>query len=115
MAIEVDEITSIVTRGFAAVHEQLRERDGKVAQLSEKMVGVEFKIDQLKETLTKVEADMSKAETERIKMRVDLLEKSNEKSEKRQDENARRIKGLVVSVIVLLIGFVLNFIRIGLK
>lgn len=110
-----DNIVAIVTRGFAGVNEQLRERDGKVSLLSEKMVGVELKIDQLKETLTKVEADMSKAETERIKIRVENLETANSELKAKQAENAKWIKGLVTSVIILLIGFLLNFIRIQFK
>ena len=104
-----------VTRGFAGMREQLRERDERVTLLSEKMVGVELKIDQLKETLTKVEADMTKAETERIKIRVDNLEEANKEFKKKQDDNAKWIKGLVASVIILLLGFLLNFVRTGLK
>lgn len=115
MGEDQDSVISVVTRGFAGVQEQLRERDAKVTLLSETMVGVVLKIDQLKETLTKVEADMSKAETERIKIRVENLETANTKLENKQIGNATWIKGLVTSVIILLIGFILNFIRIQLK
>lgn len=115
MADDQDNVISVVTRGFSAIQEQLRSRDTKVAELSEKMVGVELKIDQLKETLTKVESDMSKAETERIKIRVDNLEIANKELKDKQNENAKWIKGLIGSVVVLLIGFLLNFIRIQLK
>lgn len=104
-----------ITRGFAGIREQIQERDARVSLLSDKMIGVEYKIDQLKETLGKVEADMSKAENERIKMRVDALEKCNEGFQKKQDDNAKWIKGLIASVVILLLGFLLNFIRIGIK
>jgi chromosome segregation ATPase len=104
-----------ITRGFESVRTQIHERDNRVAELSEKMVGVEFKLDQLKETLTKLEADISKAENERMKLRVDNLEKTSEKFEQKQIENAKWIKGLIASVILLLVGFLLNFIRIGLR
>ena len=103
------ELTSIVTRGFTGLHEQLRERDGKVASLSEKMVGVELKIDQLKDTLA------NKMETDRIAVRVDLLEKAATKAETKQGENVKWIKGLAASVILLLLGVLFNFLRIGFK
>jgi hypothetical protein len=109
------ELVDTVTRGFSGLHEQLRDRDVKVSQLSDKMIGVEFKIDQLKETLIKVEADMSKAENVQLKLRVDMLEDANKEVKAKQAESGKYIKGLVGSVIVLLIGFLLNFIRIQLK
>lgn len=112
---EDNEIITLVTRGFAGVQTSLHERDGKVALLSEKMVGVELKIDQLKETLAKVEIDISKADNERLKLRVDNLEATNVEVKAKQVENAKWIKGLLASVILLLVGFLLNFIRIGLK
>jgi chromosome segregation ATPase len=108
-------LISEVTRGFAGIREQIQARDDKVTSLSEKMIGVEYKIDQLKETLTKVESDMSKTENERIKMRVDALEEAHKESKIKQAENAKWIKGLVASVIMLLLGFIFNFIRIGIK
>lgn len=109
------DLISEITRGFAGLRDQIQARDERVSQLSDKMIGVEYKIDQLKETLTKVEADMSKAENERIKMRVDNLEEANRKFEVKQTENAKWIKGLLASVILLLLGFLLNFIRISVK
>lgn len=39
MAEDNDNVVAVVTRGFASVQEQLRERDAKVSHLSEKMVG----------------------------------------------------------------------------
>lgn len=104
-----------ITRGFEGMRSLIRERDDRVAQLSEKMIGVEYKIDQLKETLAKVEADMSKAETERMKMRLENLETANQKIEVKQAENVKWIKGLIASVILLLAGFLLNFIRAGFR
>lgn len=117
MAEDENNVVAVVTRGFSAIQDQLRERDTKVSLLSEKVVGIEIKIDQLKETLTKVEADMSKAETERIKIRVDNLEEANKDIKTKQSENAKWIKGLVGSVVILLIGFILNLLwtRIQLK
>ena len=104
-----NDLTALVTRGFEGLDTQLRERDVKVAQLSEKVVVVELKIDQLKETLA------NKGETDKIASRVDQLEKAALKTEQKQAENAKWIKGLVGSVILLLLGFVFNFIRITVK
>jgi chromosome segregation ATPase len=112
---EQTKLITEITRGFAGIREQIAARDERVSQLSDKMIGVEFKIDQLKETLVKVEGEMSRAENERIKLRVDALEKCNETSQKKQEDNAKWIKGLAASVILLLLGFLLNFLRIGLK
>ena len=95
--------------GFERLAGQIGARDEKVATLSEQMVEVRLKIDQLKDSLT------NKNETDRLGMRVDQLEKTNVKIETKQTENAKWIKGLIASVIILLIGFLLNFIRIGLK
>lgn len=106
---EDKEVVAVVTLGFERLAGQISARDEKVATLSEQMIEVRLKIDQLKESLT------NKTETDRLGMRVEQLEKANVKVEQKATENARLIKGLIVSVIVLLIGFLLNFIRISSK
>lgn len=104
-----DELIDLVKRGFEGTATQLRERDTKVAQLSEKMAVVELKLDQLKETLA------NKIETDRITMRVELLEGAHIKTETKAADNSKWIKGLVASVIILLLGIIFNTIRIQLK
>lgn len=106
---EDKDVVAVVTLGFERLAGQISSRDEKVATLSEQMIEVRLKIDQLKDSLT------NKTETDRLGMRVEQLEKANIKVEQKATENARLIKGLIVSVFVLLIGFLLNFIRIGIK
>lgn len=106
-----DDVISVITRGFAGMQEQFRERDKATAMLSEKMVGVEFKLDQLKEATAKIEADMSRAETERIKIRVENLETATKEFKTKQDSNAAWIRGLLVSVVLLLLGVIFNYVR----
>lgn len=110
-----DDVISIITRGFAGMQEQFRERDKATQQLSEKMVGVELKLGQLKEMTEKIEQEVSRAENETLKLRVTNLEKANDDLKKRQDSNATWIRGLVAGVILLLIGVLFNFIMARLK
>lgn len=104
-----EDLTVLVTRGFQGVADQLRERDSKVTSLSEKVVVVELKLDQLKETL------VNKNEQIALTMRVSALEEVNHDLKGKQQDNAKWIKGLVASVVLLLIGFLLNFVRISLS
>lgn len=106
---EDKEVVAVVTLGFERLAVQIGARDEKVATLSEQMIEVRLKLDQLKDSLT------NKNQTDRLEMRVDQLEKTNGKIELKQTDNAKWIKGLIASVIILLIGFLLNFIRIGIK
>jgi chromosome segregation ATPase len=115
MADDAHDLTLLVTRGFAGMADQLRDRDDKVIKLSDRMIGVELKLDQLKETLGKVETEISKAEIERIKSRLEVLEETNKEVKQKQAENARWIKGLIASVIVLLLGVLFNFLRASIK
>jgi chromosome segregation ATPase len=108
-------LVELVTRGLAGIQEQLREREGRVSQLSEKMVGVEFQLAQLNKTLGKLESDMSAAQISVVVTRVATLEELAKESKQRQQDNAKWIKGLIASVIILLLGVLFNFIRIGLK
>lgn len=109
MPDELKDLVENITRGFAGLGVQIRERDDKVVSLSEKMVGVELKLDQLKETLT------NRNDTERLAGRVGALEESQKETRIKQGDNAKWIKALLASVILLLLGFLLNFIRIGIK
>lgn len=102
------DLTVLIARGFSGIHDQLRERDGKVSNLSEKMVGVELKIDQLNKTLGKVESDVSNVGHDRLLLRVETLEKARERFE-------TRTWAIIGGMILLLVGFILNFIRIGWK
>lgn len=108
-------LVELVTRGLAGIQEQLREREGRVSQLSEKMVGVEFQLGQLNKTLGKVESDISAAQISVINQRINMLEKAAEETKGKANENGKWIKGLVASVIMLLLGFLFNFLRISLK
>ena len=115
MATEEKDVIAVITRGFASIQEQAKDRDAKVTSLSEKMIGVEFKIDQLNKTLTKVEMDLRESQIGRIEMRVDALESGAADHKAKASDNAKWIKGLAASVIVLLLGVLFNFIRIGWK
>jgi hypothetical protein len=106
---EDPDIVRVVTRGFENLDKQIRDRDDKVSSLSEKMVGVELKLDQLKETLA------NKGETDKIGMRVSLLEDANKELKIKQSENAKWIKGLVGSVIIMILAIIFNAVRIGWK
>lgn len=108
-------LVELVTRGLAGIQEQLREREGRVTQLSEKMVGVEFQLGQLNKTLGKVESDISAAQISVINQRIHMLEETAKETKGKAAENAKWIKGLVASVIMLLLGFMFNFLRISLK
>lgn len=110
-----DQLVGVITRGFANVQEQAREREARIGQLSEKMIGVEFQLAQLNKTVGKIEADLGKSETVQLAMRVSTLEKAYEDTKAKANDNAKWIKGLIASVIVLLLGVLFNFIRIGLK
>lgn len=102
------DLVELVTRGLSAV----QERHG---QMSERLIGVEFQLVQVNKTLQKVETDLSNAQTERLKLRVEALEKTAEEQRRRQDENVKWFKGLLASVILLLIGFLFNFVRLSLR
>jgi hypothetical protein len=108
-------LTEIVTRGFTGMHEQLRERDGRVSALSEKIIGMEFQLNQACLTLNKMEGEIAKTETVKLEMRVAQLERADEQHRQKQLENAKYIKGLIASMIMLLLGFLFNFIRISMR
>jgi hypothetical protein len=108
-------LVETVTRGFASIHDELRLREGRVSALSEKIIGMEFELTQVSKTLAKMEGEIAKSETVKLEMRVAQLEKSDAERSKKQDENTNRMKGLLISVIILAIGFLLNFIRISVK
>lgn len=109
------EIIDLVTRGFQGIEVQLKDRDTRVSILSDKMIGVEMKLDMLKETLIKVETEMSRSEHESIKIKVLNLETLLKEYKDKQDANALWLRGLMVSVILLLVGFLFNFLTIKLR
>lgn len=115
MQDEIQELVNLVTRGLAAIQDQLRERDTRYNNMSESMVGLKFQVEQMGKTLEKMENDIVKNSTDRLTMRVEQLEKFTDEMHKRQGENVKWLKGLVASVIMLLLGFLLNFVRISLK
>ena len=110
-----DQLVGVITRGFANVQEQAREREARIGQLSEKMIGIEFQLAQLNKTVAKMESDMGKSETVQLAMRVATLEKANEINVKKQDDNSKWLKGLLAGFIMLLLGFLFNFIKINLR
>jgi hypothetical protein len=110
-----EQLVAVITRGFANVQEQARERENRISLLSEKMIGVEFQLAQLNKMVGKVEADMGKSETVQLAMRVVALEKANEETRAKANENSKYLKGLLAGFIMLLLGFLFNFIKINLR
>jgi hypothetical protein len=109
------ELVKLVTQGLAGIHEQLRERDIRVSSLSDKIIGMEYRLDEYNRTLNRMGDEVAKAETVKLQMRVGLLETSAEESRKKQAENAKWIRGLIGGMIMILLGMVINMIRISLK
>lgn len=109
------ELVKLVTQGLAGINEQLRERETRVSGLSDKIIGMEYRLDEYNRTLTRMGAEIASAETVKLQMRVGQLEAAAEESKRKQADNAKWIKGLLASVIMLLLGFIFNFIRISLK
>lgn len=109
------ELIEQVTRGFAGLRDETRRRDETEAKLSERVGLIEYRLGEQHRILEVIQTDMAKAETVQIKMRVDALETSQKESKDKQKENARLIKGLIISVILLLLGVLFNFISIRLK
>lgn len=115
MPDESQELVNLVTRGLAGIQDQLRERDNRYTTMSESMLGLKFQVEAMSRTLVKLEGDIIKNSTDRLSMRVDSLEKFTDALQQKQADNAKWVKGLVASVIMLLLGFLFNFVRIGLK
>lgn len=115
MPDESQELVNLVTRGLAGIQDQLRERDTRYNTMSESMIGLKFQVESMGKTLEKMENDIVKNSTDRLTMRVETLEKFTDEMHKRQTDNVRWLKGLVASVIILLLGVLFNFIRISLK
>lgn len=110
-----NELALLVTRGFAGMAEQLRARDDKVAKLAENIIRIEGDLKSVNSTLSRIDTELTKTEHESIKLRVSTLEKSMEQFEERQDSNANWIRGLLVSVLLLLLGVIFNFVMARLK
>lgn len=108
-------VLETVTRGFAGIHDQLRERDGRVSALSDKIIGMEFQLNQACATLSKMEGKIAESETIKLEMRVQQLEEHAKDAKTKQADNAKWIKGLLASVIMLLLGFLFNFIRLSFR
>lgn len=115
MPDESQELVNLVTRGLAGIQDQLRERDTRYNVMSESMIGLKFQVEAMGKTLEKMEHDIVKNSTDRLTMRVETLEKFTDEMHRRQDENVKWLKGLVASVIVLLLGVLFNFVRFSLK
>lgn len=92
------ELVDLITRGLEAAKE-------RHSLMSERVLRMELQFDQVSKL----------AETEKLKFRVEQLEVLASKQESKANENAKWIKGLLASVIMLLLGFLFNFIRIGLR
>lgn len=115
MPDESQELVNLVTRGLAGIQDQLRERDTRYNVMSESMIGLKFQVEAMGKTLEKMEHDIVKNSTDRLTMRVETLEKFTDEMHRRQGENVKWLKGLVASVIVLLLGVLFNFVRFSLK
>lgn len=115
MPEESPELVSLITRGLASIQDQMRERDTRASVMSESMIGLKFQVESMSKTLAKLEADIIKNSTDRLSMRVDSLEKFTDALQQKQAENAKWVKGLVASVIMLLLGFLFNFVRLNLR
>lgn len=92
------ELVDLITRGLEAAKE-------RHSLMSERVLRMELQFDQVSKL----------AETEKLKMRVEQLEVVNKKHEDKQIETNRRIWGLVAGMIMLLLGFLFNFIKINLR
>lgn len=110
-----EQLVGLVTRGLASIQDQLRERDGRYNTMSESMIGLKFQVESMGKTLTKLEADIVKNSTDRLSMRVESLEKFTDEMHRKQADNIKWLKGLIASVIMLLLGFLFNFFRVTLK
>src|ERR1043165_2984946 len=110
-----EQLIGLVTRGLASIQDQLRERDGRYNAMSESMIGLKFQVEQMSKTLTKLESDIVRNSTDRLTMRVETLEKFATDIHQKQVDNVKWFKGLLASVILLLLGVTFNFIRISLK
>jgi predicted RNase H-like nuclease (RuvC/YqgF family) len=112
---ENDALIEQLTRGFSGLRDELRRREETEAKMSERVGLIEYRLGEQSRTLEAIQSDMAKAETVRLKMRVDGLEAANVKAESKQMEISRRIWGLVAGMIMLIVGWLFNFVRIGLK
>lgn len=110
-----EQLIGLVTRGLASIQDQFRERDTRYNAMSESMIGLKFQVESMVKALAKLESDIVKNSTDRLTMRVEALEKFAEEMRQKQADNSKWLKGLAASVIMLLLGFLFNFIRISLK
>lgn len=109
-----NELTGLLTRGFAGVNEQLRERDADVRKLSENLIRMEGDIKTVTTTLARVEGELSKSESVGVGIRLGNLETQMKEFKTKQDSNATWIRGLLVSVVLLLLGVLFNFLKASL-
>jgi hypothetical protein len=110
-----DDLINLVTRGFAGIHDQLRERDDKVARVAENMIRMEGEVKAMTATLNRLDGEMSKAESESLKVRMGAVEQAVKDIRAAQESSALWIRGLLVSVIFLLVGVLFNFLNARLK
>lgn len=92
------ELVDLITRGLEAAKE-------RHALMSERVLKMELQFEQVSKA----------AEMQKLQNRIENLESHAAEAKTKQAENAKWIKGLLASVIMLLLGFLLNFIRIGLR
>lgn len=115
MPTDDEEIIKLLTRGFGGVAAQLQERDERVIKLSETIIRIEGELKAMGGTLTRLEGELARSEGDGLKIRVTNLESLCEKQEKKQDASDTWIRGLLISVIFLLIGLVASFVQSRLK
>lgn len=105
-----DDLNSLVTRGFDNIRELLGQRDERFNKLSENVARMEENLKMVNQTLSHLDGRMAQAEHDAIRQRVKVLEEGQESVRKTQESNGNWIRGLLVSVIFLLIGVVVNFL-----
>ena len=108
-------LVTLVTRGLASIQDQLRERDTRYNAMSESMIGLRFQVEAMGKTLEKMQSDIVKNSTDRLTMRVEHLEEFKKDSERDREDHRKWLKGIVASIVLLVIGFLFNFVRINLR
>jgi|ERR1041384_3926732 predicted nuclease with TOPRIM domain len=115
MVDDQDGLTQTIARGFERIGEQLREREKEVTELSKNVIRIEGDLKSVNATLSRIDSELSRSENESLKLRVGGLETAQKEFKGKQDSNANWIRGLLVSVILLLLGFLWNLLRDRLK
>ena len=110
-----EQLLSTITRGFEGVNAQLKERDDRVARIQENMIRMEGDLKNINTTLSRLDGEISKSENESLKVKVAKLEESIKELKTAQESSSVWVRGLMISVIFLLLGVVFNFVMARVK